>query len=152
MTEDEKEIEVSILIDVLKSKTKVTLAVMKENCRMRYIVHARRIFCVIARNYLGMNLKTIAKWLNISSHASIIHNLKKHKDEIGLYAEYSNTYRDVFKGVEAVFIIKTEFNPVLIEKKIQKLTRRRNSLDNKIKMYSKRLKSLEKNINEPVNV
>jgi len=149
--EDEKAIEVIILIDVIKDKTKVAFELMQGDARFRYIVHARRIFCVIARDYLGMNLNEIAKLLNISSHASIIHHLQKHKDEIGLYAEYSTAYRDVFKGVEAVFIIKTEYNPIIIKHKIKKLTRRRDALSNKIKMYTERLGSLNEKNNETVN-
>jgi len=57
----------------------ITLKELESRSRKRYIVDARRMVFSMAKDYLNMKILHIADKFNMN-HASVIHQLKQHKD------------------------------------------------------------------------
>lgn len=57
----------------------ISLEELESRSRKRYIVDARRMVFSMAKDYLNMKILHIAYKFNMN-HASIIHQLKQHKD------------------------------------------------------------------------
>lgn len=63
------------------SVSNISLEELESRSRKRYIVDARRMVFSMAKDYLNMKILHIAYKFNMN-HASIIHQLKQHKDLI----------------------------------------------------------------------
>jgi hypothetical protein len=61
------------------SVTNISLEELESRSRKRYIVDARRMVFSMAKDYLNMKILHIADKFNMN-HASVIHQLKQHKD------------------------------------------------------------------------
>jgi nitrous oxide reductase len=61
------------------SVSNISLEELESRSRKRYIVDARRMVFSMAKDYLNMKILHIAYKFNMN-HASIIHQLKQHKD------------------------------------------------------------------------
>ncbi len=61
------------------SVTNISLEELDSRSRKRYIVDARRMVFSMAKDYLNMKILHIADKFNMN-HASVIHQLKQHKD------------------------------------------------------------------------
>lgn len=137
-------VEVKILLGVIENRTNISYEDIQGPSRKREVIYARRIFCAMARKYLHMTHKNIAIAIGNRDHSSVIYHIKKHDDEIDIYVDYRNTYRDVYKSTEAIFVIKTEYSPEYIKYKLIDLLDKRNKLNEQILMYTKRIKELNK--------
>lgn len=61
------------------SVSNISLEELESRSRKRYIVDARRMVFSMAKDYLNMKILHIADKFNMN-HASVIHQLKQHKD------------------------------------------------------------------------
>lgn len=61
------------------SVSNISLEELNSRSRKRYIVDARRMVFSMAKDYLNMKILHIADKFNMN-HASVIHQLKQHKD------------------------------------------------------------------------
>ena len=61
------------------SVSNISLEELESRSRKRYIVDARRMVFSMAKDYLNMKILHIAYKFNMN-HASVIHQLKQHKD------------------------------------------------------------------------
>lgn len=61
------------------SVSNISLEELDSRSRKRYIVDARRMVFSMAKDYLNMKILHIADKFNMN-HASVIHQLKQHKD------------------------------------------------------------------------
>ncbi len=133
--------KVKILLGVITDKTGVTLKQMKQDIRKVHIVHARRIFCVIAREKWNMTFQEIGEIIN-KDHATAIHAIKRHNNEIDMYEDYASAYREVYITIQTMLIVKTEFNVEYLNSLIDELNKEIKVAELKIGSYKRRIAKL----------
>ena len=134
--------EIEVLLSVIDGKLGITYEQMRSASRLREIVFARRVLCVIARRHWDMTYEVIGRLIN-KDHSSVIYYIKKHDHEYEKYPDYSRMYKTVFGEVQALFLAKTDFNPEFLALKIEQLTEQKRIINAQIDSYKNRIKNLQ---------
>lgn len=148
--------ELKNLFKVIKHFTNYGMREIKSQSRVRSLVFARRIFCVIARGQFGMSYMELGTFIR-HNHATIIHNVNKHESDYEYYKEYRELYDKIYfaylKQCEHPYIILRNIlsnrDKVLsdLDANIMKLNTTRKTID-KVEEAMKQLKDrLNFNIN-----
>jgi hypothetical protein len=149
--------ELKNLFKVIKKFTNYGILDIRSKSRLRSLVFARRIFCVIARTQFGMSYTELGTFIK-HNHATIIHNVNKHEADYEYYKEYRELYDRIYfaylEKCEHPYIILRNIlsnrNKVLsdLDLNITKLDTARKTID-KVEEAMKQLKNkLNFNINE----
>ena len=106
--------------------------------RKRGIIDARRLYCGVLRNVFGLTFHQIGEILN-KNHATIVHSIKIHDNFVKILKSYKKNYEEI----ESMFYLSEnyyEHEVLSVERKMDTLSKRLNSLIEKKNEYKLKIK------------
>ena len=125
-------LKIEVLFNIIEDETGATKSEMKAANRKKNIVNARTMFWAILKRYTKLGCVKMGKYLR-KDHASVLHHLRKHKDLIAIYSEYSHKYTRIYKRTEALFITRTIFSEEYYKEEIRLLENQKEIIEDRIK-------------------
>ena len=137
-----KEAEIEILFKLIEDKTGYTRDQLKGPRGKRELTHVRRAFFAISRNLLKLTYEKAGGLLD-RDHSTVHTALKKHDSEVDMYDDYGKVYKDLYKGLEALYITRTEFSEQYIQARIDILTVERSIIAKQIDRHQAQLDGMD---------
>jgi len=126
------QIEIELLFDIILKELKISSEQLKSKNRSRPIVHARRIFIVILKEYTLNSLSQITSYIS-KNHATGSITIKKHKLEVEKYDDYGNKYRKI----KCAFLSENNKDGNFVIRKILELKKTKLEIESEIISYER---------------